>query len=421
MCFNDISSVLNLGCAANHWREFWDGAEPVVKQVDEDWLDVERVAAAADRLGMAEEIRLACRETATEILVNRALMELGRRTLALLTEAENIFKFSETHLWPMLPEQSGQSGRLFYAVVMLAGLDKLFARHRKIGIPENITIDTFRDIELWIQIYHQKQGRLGLDEIHWLIKHFHNRIFRLGRLQFDIQNFYLDFRIYKSTQSGETLVLAEPGQKFRPDGQYNGANGIFSPEAWTSTLTENSDSITANPVTSRGAALAKPVTLDKKEWQLVAERGAAALFVHIPTARLKQERMTPPACMDSYCQAGDFFPKYFPALKPRVFFTVTWLLDNQFADILPAESNIVQFQQEFYLLPYKNADNAQAMDRVFGGPVKDWNIAPQKSSLQRAIVQFVQKGHRCRLGAGVKLWQEIENNRNSHLPISKSE
>ncbi len=404
MCFNDIVSALNLGDAANHWRELWDGAGPVVTQVDEDWLDVERVAAAAEMIGMAEEIRLACIEAATAVRVNPPLMGIGRRVLALLTEAENIFKFSETHLWPMLPETFGQPGRLFYAVVMLAGLDKLFAGHRKIGIPENISIDTFSDIELWIQIYRQKQGRLGLDEIHWLIKHFHNRIFRLGRLQFDIQNFYPDFRIYKNTRSSEILALAKPGQEFRPDGQYDGANGIFSTKAWTSTLTEDGESITANPVTSRGVALAEPVTLDKKEWQLVAEQGASALFVHIPMARTKQERMTPQACMDSYCQAEAFFPKYFPTLKPRVFFTATWLLDNQFPDILPAESNIVQFQQTFYLLPYTNANDAQTMDRVFGGPVKDWNNAPQESALQRAIVQFAQKGHRCRLGAGFRLF-----------------
>lgn len=59
------------------------------------------------------------------------------------------------------------------------------ALYREKGIPDEITIDTFRDITLWSGRYFERTGKIGLIEWHWHPIHIGMKIFRLGRLQFE--------------------------------------------------------------------------------------------------------------------------------------------------------------------------------------------------------------------------------------------
>jgi hypothetical protein len=123
--------------------------------------------------------------------------------------------------------------------------------------------------------------------------------------------------------------------------------------------------------------------------------------------KVKQKRdeygpMTPEACEASFAQAETFFPRHFPELAFLAFCSNTWLFDGQLAKLLPKESNIVQFQRCFSLLPAPNADDQQTLERVFGGPVKDWSDAPCNSSLQRALAEFALAGGRFRTGYGYR-------------------
>ncbi|WP_428833992.1 hypothetical protein [Microbispora maris] len=44
---------------------------------------------------------------------------------------------------------------------------------------------------------------------------------------------------------------------------------------------------------------------------------------------------------------GDFFPRRFPEEKPLVMVCRSWLLDEQPAECLPEDSDIVRFQSPF--------------------------------------------------------------------------
>ena len=57
-------------------------------------------------------------------------------------------------------------------------------RHRALGIPEEITLDTLRDIVIWTNTWSSVKGELALFELDWLSLHLGAKIFRLGRLQF---------------------------------------------------------------------------------------------------------------------------------------------------------------------------------------------------------------------------------------------
>lgn len=59
-------------------------------------------------------------------------------------------------------------------------------RYRALGLSRKFFIENNLDIALWLHDYRQKSGEIGVEEIEWLAKTVDMRIFRLGRLQFEL-------------------------------------------------------------------------------------------------------------------------------------------------------------------------------------------------------------------------------------------
>jgi hypothetical protein len=62
--------------------------------------------------------------------------------------------------------------------------EKLEKEHKKLGIAEEITLDTLYDLVNWTKNYTLCKKELYLGELHWLKAHFFSKLFKLGRLQF---------------------------------------------------------------------------------------------------------------------------------------------------------------------------------------------------------------------------------------------
>jgi hypothetical protein len=304
--------------------------------------------------------------------------------------------------WPVIDTTASPHAPMLYPVAFLAGCGPLIERLRAMGVDESIIRDTLCDMDLWMEDYHRRFGRYGLDEPGWIDRSFKGLIFQLGRLQFEMVIFQQPFEVYRR-DDGRTIALLADGQTLRRDGQFDGANGKTDPNAWTSSLQTAGETIIAYPVAPTGRAICEPTQLDTAEWQRRITSGDPILFVHIPAAS-RHGRMTPDACADSFARSSRFFPRYFPAQSWRGFYTQTWLLDPQLADHLPESSNIVQFQRWFYRLPMPGATDKQTLDRVFGGPIDPGTFQP-KSSLQRAVLAIMAAGRRCRETAGFRLWE----------------
>ena len=60
------------------------------------------------------------------------------------------------------------------------------------GIPEEIMIDTLKDLVIWTENYTKKKGELYLGELSWLKIHMRFEMFRLGRLQFRMTGYRCD-------------------------------------------------------------------------------------------------------------------------------------------------------------------------------------------------------------------------------------
>lgn len=125
--------------------------------------------------------------------------------------------------------------------------------------------------------------------------------------------------------------------------------------------------------------------------------GDPALAVHVPAT---YGPMTPAACERSFAMARDFFARHFPEEEYHIAVCHSWLLDDQLAEYLAAESNIIQFQRRFRPAYEATEDDAVILRFVFGKVGTDLADLPRRSTLQRAIVDHLKAGRHWHGGAG---------------------
>ncbi|MGH2560175.1 MAG: acyltransferase domain-containing protein [Thermomicrobiales bacterium] len=144
-------------------------------------------------------------------------------------------------------------------------------------------------------------------------------------------------------------------------------------------------------------------TLGKRTGQAIQAAGLPfgpgdpALSVHIPEF---SGPLTPGACDASFARAKGFFAHHFPEERYHVAVCHSWLLDEQLADYLPEDANIIRFQRRFRAT-YRPPDNDDdVMEFVFGRATTALDELPQRTTLERAIVAHIKAGHHWRGGAG---------------------
>jgi hypothetical protein len=125
--------------------------------------------------------------------------------------------------------------------------------------------------------------------------------------------------------------------------------------------------------------------------------GDPALSVHVPAY---YGPLSAEACSRSFAAARDFFAHHFPEETYRVAVCNSWLLDEQLGDYLPAEANILQFQQRFHLAYQPEPDDETMLRFVFGRPGSDRGELPRRTALERAIVEHLDAGLHWHGGAG---------------------
>jgi hypothetical protein len=130
--------------------------------------------------------------------------------------------------------------------------------------------------------------------------------------------------------------------------------------------------------------------------------GEPAIAVHIPALG----PLTPEACDASFAEARAFFPRHFPDHPHRIVTCMSWLLDDQLAAYLPADSNILRFQRRFRVAPEWKAGNDDVVRYVFGYLPSSLDELPRESSVQRAIIKHLESGGTWRIRHG---WFELGN------------
>ncbi|MBQ7032601.1 MAG: DUF5596 domain-containing protein [Clostridia bacterium] len=104
-------------------------------------------------------------------------------------------------------------------------------------------------------------------------------------------------------------------------------------------------------------------------------------------------------CAESIQEARAFFRKFYPEYGDCLYMTNTWLLDPRLGEILPEESNIMQFQKIFNI--YDRYDcRPEVLKRVFGAEKENLDAYEPSSSLARAVIAYLKSGKELGRGLG---------------------
>ena len=401
--FDEVVTALRLPADAVVWREGWADSQEAYDVERAGFLTAPFVEDTCRFMDMPAGPAAALRDVLHALNRNEALRRLAWHCHCRLFR-QPTGDDSGPRDWPDLPEHLGDAGRLFYVYVYLSGVPYLRRRHRGLGIDEAVTVDTLSDIEVWMRDYHSRHGRWGLAEKDWLWLHFSGKVFKLGRLQFEMRLLQEDIHAFRRETSGRVVVFAGDGQRFREDGQFDGVNGVFDEAgAWRSHFAVAVGFVEGNPIVD-GGTQRRPVQLNGDCWHEFLGQGDPVLGVHIPaTGPLAHGQ-----CVESYGRALIFFRRHFPEHRFRAFHCYSWLLDRQLIDYLPADSNIVRFQREWHPLPGPRASDSQIIERVFGPDVTDPSREPLQTSLQRAVVEHMAAGKRWRTAGGLIFPERFE-------------
>lgn len=130
------------------------------------------------------------------------------------------------------------------------------------------------------------------------------------------------------------------------------------------------------------------------------KKGDTVLNVHIPSAGPFPHEQ----CIDSYNRAREFYKVIFGD-KPTVFVCSSWLLFPKHKEILPENSNIRKFMEDYDIIESSDNNNFKDMWRIFNkdftGNVDD---LPSETSLQKIYKDYIRKGNTVGSGFGVLLF-----------------
>lgn len=232
----------------------------------------------------------------------------------------------------------------FYKLALVYSfLPTVKRRYDYLGISEEIFFDTMDDIRIWIDDHKSRTGEYGLYELNWIMHHMNLDIFKIGRLQFQKFKYYFNTSYKK----------------------------------------------------------------DDTEFKF----GEKILNIHIP----RGERLNIDDCEKSISTAKDFFEKHFPNYPSNKFICHSWLLYPQNKDFMKENSNILKFAKLFdivkttehptqtYLWIFGTKENEKSLienKKKFGKYGNTDNL-PQKTSLQKSAVKYINNGGTFGEGMGV--------------------
>ncbi len=383
----------------------WDASQKAMPDDRLPFLAHDAIAESSRLAGLQGEAIAYLQETATRIAEDPDLTRLAWHCHYLLSHSES-YPRGDVRTWPSLEGVLGKQAGGFYLLIALSGVPKARAFYQSRGIPERVALDTYGDTSLWARQHKERHGVWGITTyiLPWLFNHLSGDLYRLVRLQFMQRPFRQKLQAFRNCVTNQVVVLAAEGVRYRSDGQLDGTGGVSDPEnGWTSRLLWDNNQVTGTPIHPTGIALKDEVSLPLDTYEHILGPGDYIIEIHIPG----EIRMDFDACGDSFRMAVDFFPRYFPDRPFRAFCCGSWLLNTQFQDMLPGNSNIVRFQKEFYLFPIFSGGRS-GFERIFGGDFRDLSKAPRDTTLRRAVLDHLEAGGYLRGGGGLLFAEDLD-------------
>lgn len=368
-----------------HWLEslasFPDGGP--------DFLRPEQITTNLQWCGFEAETEPVLVGVAGKIAAHRSLLYLAWHYYRMIYDYET--DSSPLQFVP-LEKALGDDGPIFYLLIALAVVPRMIIFHQRLGIPEQVTKETCLQVKCFCENYRRANGgRLGIfEQISWLKNYVNGTLyFRLGRFEYWSQPFNQDYKVYRHRGNGRTIALAGPAWKINSSGLIEGIGAEAEDKSCRQTvLKQNGSGTYGFPINPKGFVEQLPVSLPEADWECVLEKGVPVLVLHIPAGG----DMSPEKCAGSFQQAFDFFRRFFPSPAPRAIICGSWMFSPILEQILPGDSNLTKFLRELYLCPINSRGN-DALWFVFLQKPFDLATAPRATSLQRAILSYLEAGN----------------------------
>lgn len=385
----ELDHVLAAAGWSGHLVRFgpsWPGCGAAAGEALPAWLDPGAVEASARRSGLGEAHR-------AELRAGLALFDAVPALRPLAAHARWLVQAGVALPgpggWPMIGREVHPAGPLFWAYIVLAGVDDRVAANRARGMAEADTLPMFQDLGRWMDEYRRSRGHAGFDRMGWLWLHLQGRLVEIGRLQHGPDIWRSPVRVLRHRRDRRVAMIMEPGQRLRADGRHQGvARSSDAPDGYTTALAVDGDGWRGHPVDARGRAVREPAVFPAADWEQVLASGDPVWFVHIPAGA----PLDPAACRDSLVRAAALMPRWYPEHGARAFISISWMFDAQLADHLPPDANLVRFLRGFHLHPSHDVTGDQIRERVLGSTAVDIAAFQPANSLQRAVVGHLRSG-----------------------------
>lgn len=284
----------------------------------------------------------------------------------------------------LVPQKGVEHADMYSLIVLLSCIEPSMNRLKERGVP----IEAYQNIPFVPAEKQMNQlretGSGQVKDFPWDMNFYTCSIFRIGRFYFIPFRIDDDLVVYRKGE--ETAAFYTTTQKVRRDGQFDGVNAQYDPEAFEISFSAQGGIIKGHPVNPAGVIQPQSVSLNESEWQLVLKKGDVLLGTHIPGG----PGYDPEHLKANTTEAYSFYKQWFPEIEVKGFGSESWLYDPHLAHVLGGRGNIPAMQRQMYVYPIESGEGMM-WGELFGGRVP-LSEAPQKTSLQRAAVQYMQNG-----------------------------
>lgn len=292
---------------------------------------------------------------------NDVLQQLTRELVSLLygEEGRTAFWQHYTRRKEQIAGLLGEDADCYLAYVYGTGFPHLAALYLERGYPEQVLADTLSDFDLRAANYRALHRRAGIDDYQWLTRHMTATNFRLGRLQFVFDRvFGFETRIYRSKRDSSRITVAEGGLPVND-------RGFLCPveeASFRTELLQEKEHLTANRIDKHGNVLRGLVTLPLQEYECLIRNGDPVIDIHIPAGG----KLGIQECVASLRMALAFAARYFPDSGYAGFVCSSWLFSDEVEELLPEESNLVQFSRKFIRCAGGEGEHELIYQWIFG-------------------------------------------------------
>lgn len=308
--------------------------------------------------------------------------------------------------WPELKEVLGDEAGAFYLLIALSMVPLVLDRHKAMGIPEDVTMQTCLQVKCFCLNHQMARGTPGIfpRQLSWLRNYTAGKLFRVGRFEYMPKLFQGGITVFRHRKTGAVAAFVEDGVKVSSRGDIIHPGDEDGDEGWVAWYEEDRKSVRGYPVSPEGRVLKNEAVISRGEWTRVLGGGSHVLDLHIPAGG----GMTLEKCAVSFSSAEVFFGKHFPGMEFKALASSSWIFFNRLPEILGDDSNIARFQNELFLYPVPSEQDSGLWFIFFKDDIR-WRTPAPKTSLQRAVYDYLAEGGKWRCGGMFFLLEDMKH------------